>query len=242
MLVEKKGLLIFCLLLSLFWFLATGDFADSTFKNLGVLQEILEGTYDDLLVGIQKDVGFLNDSQDEQDLANFQKVKAYYSACTNLDVINSNGPTPLYPYISKLLSSIDNSPDNKNNYFGPEYVSSLTDTLIELLQHGAENIIWLDVGITTYHPDRYTLSLSQVDLTLPYKENYNHPYIIEQFRDGLVSILTQVLGEDASNISSIRFQMMHESNLYALGPKYIESMVDRFIQFESRLANLTLSE
>ncbi|RCH84379.1 hypothetical protein CU098_005069, partial [Rhizopus stolonifer] len=187
-------------------------------------------------------VGFLNDSQDEQDLANFQKVKAYYSACTNLDVINSNGPTPLYPYISKLLSSIDNSPDNKNNYFGPEYVSSLTDTLIELLQHGAENIIWLDVGITTYHPDRYTLSLSQVDLTLPYKENYNHPYIIEQFRDGLVSILTQVLGEDASNISSIRFQMMHESNLYALGPKYIESMVDRFIQFESRLANLTLSD
>lgn len=212
------------------------------YANSFKLQDILDGSYDDLLAGIKNDTGLLNNTQIDQDRANFNKMKAYYDSCVNETAIDALGPTPIYPYLSKVLSLFDYSSETNHSLFRLEDASTLADGMIELTMQGSDNLVLMEVTINQNRSNQYDIFFNQPALTLPNKEDYTKPDVIDQYRNGLISLLTQVLGQPNGTDISMHLQKMNESSLSPLGPEAIDSMVDRFVAFESHLANMTTYE
>jgi predicted metalloendopeptidase len=169
-------------------------------------------------------------------------MKAYYDSCVNETAIDALGPTPIYPYLSKVLSLFDYSSETNHSLFRLEDASTLADGMIELTMQGSDNLVLMEVTINQNRSNQYDIFFNQPALTLSNKEDYTKPDVIDQYRNGLISLLTQVLGQPNGTDISMRLQKMNESSLSPLGPEAIVSMVDRFIAFESHLANMTTYE
>jgi endothelin-converting enzyme len=210
--------------------------------NLDSLQKLLEGNYDDLLVGVDLDPNFLSDTQKEKDRVNFNKLKMYYTACMDETAINHLGPTPIFPSIARMFTTLGYSPESfSDQRFSPQHVRVLTNALIELNMQGVENLVSIGVGVDDRHPDQYTIFINQPGLTLPSREYYSQPGIMEKYRQGLVSVVTSILGDmNGDENANLRLQKMTENKLNALGSVDIEAMVDRFVEFETQLASMTL--
>lgn len=222
---------------------AVGSFNNLRNANLDGLGTMLEGTYEDLLQGIpNKDSSILDNTQIDKDRDNFDKIKAYYKSCMNEDVINNLGPTPIYPELSKLLGKLGFNEDFIDSRFTSDHVRQFTETLIHLGTEGIENLISYGVGIDDQSPDENVIVIDQPSLSLPSREYYEQPEIIANYRSGLTSLITAVLGEPKGNTAAdnLRREKMREHNLSILGEVEVEYMVDRFIEFESHLAKLTL--
>lgn len=204
---------------------------------------MLEGTYEDLLQGIpNKDSTILDNTQIDKDRDNFDKIKAYYRSCMDEDIINNLGPTPIYSELSKLLDSLGFNGDFTDSRFTSDHVRQFTSTLIHLGTEDVDNLIAYGVGIDDQSPDENVIVIDQPSLSLPSREYYEQPEIIANYRSGLISLITVVLGEPKGDtaVDNLRREKMREHNLSILGEVDVEQMVDRFIEFESRLAKLTL--
>ncbi|KAG0749219.1 hypothetical protein G6F62_000566 [Rhizopus arrhizus] len=219
-----------------------GGFINLHYDNLDSLQKLLEGSYDDVLVGIRNDSGLLNDTQKEQDRANFNKLKAYYGSCMNEAVIDAFGPTPIYPYLSKIATVLGSSSAINNTQFGFDHLNRLTDGMIESMTQGSSSLVKFTVGPDDRHPDQYALFLSQPDLTLSAKEYYNQSDVMDQYRSGLITLITNILGESNETDKNMRLEKMRENNLPVLRSADIESMVDGFVKFEVHLASITVNQ
>ncbi|KAG1151811.1 hypothetical protein G6F37_004436 [Rhizopus arrhizus] len=219
-----------------------GTFTDLNNANLDSLQKLLEGNYDDLLVGVDLDPNFLSDTQKEKDRVNFNKLKMYYTACMDETAINHLGPTPIFPSIARMFTTLGYSPESfSDQRFSPQHVRVLTNALIELNMQGVENLVSIGVGVDDRHPDQYTIFINQPGLTLPSREYYSQPGIMEKYRQGLVSVISSILGDmNGDENANLRLQKMTENKLNALGSVDIEAMVDRFVEFETQLASMTL--
>lgn len=222
--------------------LGVGNFVSLYYDNVDSLQKLLEGSYDDVLVGIRNDSGLLNDTQKEQDRANFNKLKAYYGSCMNEAAINALGPTPIYPYLSKIATVLSSSSAINNTHFGFDHLNRLTDGMIESMTQGSNSLVKFSTGPDDRHPDKYALFLSQPDLTLSAKEYYNQSDVMDQYRNGLISLITNILGEPNGTDKNMRLEKMRENNLPVLRSADIESMVDRFVKFEIHLATITVDQ
>ncbi|KAL7311909.1 hypothetical protein PS15m_009619 [Mucor circinelloides] len=222
---------------------AVGSFNNLHNANLDDLAAMLDGSYDDLLQGVpNKETSILDMTQIDKDRENFDKIKAYYRSCMDEDTINSLGPTPIYPEISKLLSKLGFTEDFVDSRFTSDHVHQFTDALIHLGTEGVGSLISYGVGADDQSPDQNVIIIDQPSLGLPSREYYEQPDIIANYRAGLISLITAVLGEPKgdSAADNLRRDKMRENNLAMLGEVDIEYMVDRFIEFESHLAKLTL--
>lgn len=222
--------------------LGVGNFVSLYYDNVDSLQKLLEGSYDDVLVGIRNDSGLLTDTQKEQDRANFNKLKAYYGSCMNEAAIDALGPTPIYPYLSKIATVLGSSSAINNTHFGFNHLDKLTDGMIESMTQGSNSLVKFSTGPDDRHPDKYALFLSQPDLTLSAKEYYNQSDVMDQYRNGLISLITNILGEPNGTDKNMRLEKMRENNLPVLRSADIESMVDRFVKFEIHLATITVNQ
>ncbi|KAG1177601.1 hypothetical protein G6F70_005648 [Rhizopus microsporus] len=219
---------------------SVGTFTDLRNANLDSLQQLLQGTYDDLLTGVDPNSGFLNETEKEQDRSNFNKIKTYYDACMDEVTVDHLGPTPMFPDIAQALKSLGYSPGVDDGRFSLEHAHALTDVLIELNSQGVGNLVSFDVGIDDKNPEKYAIFLNQPSLSLPSREYYKQPDLIAQYRNGLISVVTAVLGDVAGDSSRLRIEKLIENKLPVLGAVDIEAMVDRFIEFETQLANISL--
>ncbi|CAO3690443.1 unnamed protein product [Rhizopus stolonifer] len=201
-----------------------GTFTDIRNNNLDSLQALLEGKYEDVLTG-KIDPAFLNSTEKEQDQQNFNKLKMFYNACMDQSSIDSLGPTPIFPYISRVFNSLGYDPQTEDERLGPQHVRVLTDTVIEMTTQGVESLVSFYVGADDRHPDQYVISINQPGLTLPSREYYTQQDTMEKYRQGLVAVLGAVL---------------HKGQNELMGSSDIEGMVDRFIEFETHLAGITL--
>lgn len=220
-----------------------GSFNNLHNANLDDLAAMLDGSYEDLLQGIpNKETSILDMTQIDKDRENFDKIKAYYRSCMDEDTINSLGPTPIYPELSKLLSKLGFTDDFVDSRFTSDHVPQFTDTLIHLGTEGVGSLISYGVGADDQSPDQNVIIIDQPSLGLPSREYYEQPDIIANYRAGLISLITAVLGEPKGNSAAdnLRRDKMRENNLAMLGEVDIEYMIDRFIEFESHLAKLTL--
>lgn len=211
------------------------------------LRDILESSYDDLLAGVKfkeiSDEEFLNPSQSDKDRNNFNKLKSYYETCMDEATIDSLGPTPLFPDIKTLLEKL-NFPIENDGRFSTDHVRQLTKALIYLGNEGIDNLFSFDVSINDKKPDEYVININQPDLGLPSREYYEKPTSISNYRNGLISIISSFLShpKDSSPREVLRRVKLTENNLKMLNGNEIESMVDRYIEFESHLAKITLSK
>lgn len=224
---------------------AVGTFNNLRNDNIDGLRNILESTYEDLLAGVKSigksDDAFINPSQVDKDRINFNKIKSYYESCMDETTINSLGPTPIFPGIHTLIETLGFA-ENEDGRFTTDHVRQLTDALILLGKEGVDNLITFGVAVDDINPDQYSISVTQPSLGLPSREYYDQPEMLANYRNGLISILSSVLGNPRNNSASeeLRRIRLSENKLNALGQVEVENMVDRFIDFESRLAKITL--
>lgn len=214
-------------------------------ENSDRLSAILDGSYEDIYQFLQSkggDQSFLPNEQVDKDRENFNKIKAFYRSCMDEDTINSLGPTPLYPEIATILSKLGYNADYVDGFFTNDNLRQFTDTLIYLTEQGTGHLISSGVGADDQAPDENVISLNQPSLGLPTREYYEQPQVIEEYRKGLVQLLTAVLGEPTGEnpVDNLRRQKLGEINYTPLSSIDVEAMVDRFIDFETHLAKITL--
>ncbi|KAI8383005.1 hypothetical protein BD560DRAFT_420771 [Blakeslea trispora] len=225
---------------------AIGAFAVLKNKNLDDLSQMLESDYDIYMQGLKTNqvnsTDFLNDAQTSQDRENFNKIKNFYQSCINEPAIDSLGPTPIYPEIALLLQKLGYNADTADNRFSLDYTSQLTDALIHLGKEGIYPLFSSGVGPDDRTPEQNSVSVSQPSLGLPSREYYEQPEVLSNYREGLISLLNIVIGEPAANdpLGEMRRQKLSENGLKPLSEKDVESMVDRFIEFETKLAKITV--
>ncbi|KAI9277396.1 hypothetical protein BY458DRAFT_567613 [Sporodiniella umbellata] len=203
-----------------------GTFTDAHNRNLDSLQTLLQGNYQDLLSG-HIDPSFLDSKERVQDEKNFGKLKQFYNACMDQSAIDALGPTPIFPYINRVFTSLGYSPQQEEQRLGPEHVRVLTDTVIEMTGQGVSNLVSFYVGADDRQPNQYAISINQPDLTLPSREYYKQPETMSAYREGLVTLMTAVMGHG------------NQPELLAISNN-VEAMVDRFVEFETHLASITL--
>lgn len=225
---------------------AVGSFTNLRNDNLDGLRNILEGSYDELLNSARgsskNDEGFINPSQMDKDRDNFNKIKSYYESCMDENAIEVLGPTPIYPEITSLLGKLGFSSEVTDTRFTNDNLRQFTDTLIHLGTTGVDNLISYSIGPDDQNPEENSISFNQPSLGLPSREYYEKPAVIAEYRAGLIALVTAVLGEPktTSPLDEIRRVKLVEHNLMPLAEFDVESMVDRFVDFETRLAKLTL--
>jgi predicted metalloendopeptidase len=210
---------------------------------LDSLRQILEGSYDELL-NASRTAGNANDKfitplEIEKDRNNFNKIKSYYQSCMDENSIDGLGPSPIYQEISKLLVKLGVLADGR---FTIDNMHEFTEALIHLGMEGVDNLISYSVNADDKNPEENSISLNQPSLGLPSREYYYQPEMLTHYRAGLISIVKAVLGEANSGtpIDNVRRTKMGEHQVNMLSESQIEAMVDRFIDFESRLAKITL--
>lgn len=210
------------------------------------LRQILEGTYDDLLNATRTtgntDDKFITFLEIEKDRNNFSKLQNFYKSCMDETNIDALGPSPIYPEISKLLGKLGFSSDFSDGRFTPDNMHQLTEALIHLGMEGVDNLISYSINADDKNPEENSISLNQPSLGLPSREYYEQPEIVSHYRTGLISIVKAVLGESINSNSTdeIRRAKMKEHQVNMMNEGQVEAMVDRFIDFESRLAKITL--
>lgn len=157
--------------------------------------------------------------------------------------IDSLGPTPLFPDIKTLLDKL-NFPVDLDSRFTTDNVPQLTEALIYLGSEGVDNLFSFDVGIDDKNPEEYVININQPSLGLPSREYYDQPDVLAAYRNGLISIISSILGnpKDSSPREELRRTKLAENGLSILSEIEIENMVDRYIEFESHLAKITLAK
>ncbi|KAI8983425.1 hypothetical protein BDB01DRAFT_722562 [Pilobolus umbonatus] len=220
-----------------------GVFNNLRNDNLDYLQTVMESTYEDLLSGISSDVMSFVGSEREQDAANFNKLKSYYNACMNEDAINSLGPTPIYAEVAKLYTNLEYDPDNYDTVIDSINIRNLTSTFIHLKSEGIKSFISFSVGADDRNPDENSIVLNQPPLGLPSREYYGQSDAIDQYRQGLINIVSAIFSTQSSTsvLDTLRNKKMAEYNLKPMQDAEIEDMVARYIKFETHLANITLA-
>lgn len=238
---NKKHLLI---IVTRLFVIAVGTFTNLRNANLDGLGALLQGTYDDLLQGAtQQSKSLLRTEQTDKDRQNFNKLKAFYDSCLDDESINKLGPTPIYPEIARLVSKLGYQEEFFDTKFTTDSILRFTDTIIHLVTEGvSDNLFAYSVGPDDQSPEKISVTINQPSLGLPSREYYEQPEILEKYRNGLINIVMAVLGEprNDSPTANIRREKLAEENLTMLGKVDAEAMVDRFVQFETHLAKLTL--
>lgn len=205
--------------------------------NLKIIQKVLDGTYDELLQ-TNKAEDFVTDETRAADQAIFDKVQRYYHTCMDEDTINDLGPTPLYPRLAKLLNTIKSwdtdSTEDEDIFDAKEHAKGLTDMMYEALMQASQALIAIGVSADNQNPEKQTIVVAQPSLILQSKQQYQNEKAMELYRSGMNVLLTSVLGNDTWA------KQMQEAGIEVREKEEIEDMVKRVVDFEIKLANITL--
>ncbi|KAL7320762.1 hypothetical protein PS15m_000621 [Mucor circinelloides] len=210
--------------------------------NLEVMRSILESTYDDLYTDlIGSDEGFHREDQEDADKENFEIMQKYYNVCMNTDKIDSLGPTPIYQDIAKFENVLF-PVANDAQVFSNQTVPSFTQALARLNSFSIPALSKLFVGADDKNPDLNVIFFDQVVPGLPSKEYYEIPETLTQYKNGLTDILTKVLGNysNGTEDATLRESESRKYNFTRWSDERIAASIDRFVDFEAKLANISL--
>lgn len=210
--------------------------------NLEVMRSILESTYDDLYTDlIGSDEGFHREDQEDADKENFEIMQKYYNVCMNTDNIDSLGPTPIYQDIAKFENVLF-PVANDAQVFSNQTVPSFTQALARLSSFSIPALSKLFVGADDKNPDLNVIFFDQVVPGLPSKEYYEIPETLAQYKSGLTDILTKALGNysNGTEDATLRETESRKYNFTRWSDERIAASIDRFVDFEAKLANISL--
>lgn len=206
------------------------------------MRSILEGTYDDLykdLIG--SDEGFHREDQEDTDKENFETMQKYYNVCMDTDKIDALGPTPIYQDIAKFENVLF-PVSNDAQAFSNQTVPAFTQALSQLSLLSIPALSTLFVGADDKNPDLNIIYFDQVKPGLPSKEYYEIPETLAVYKSGLTEILTSVLGNhpNGTENATLRDTESQKYNFTKWSDERIAASIDRFIDFEAKLANISM--
>ncbi|KAI8078350.1 hypothetical protein BDF21DRAFT_363405 [Thamnidium elegans] len=220
---------------------STGTLETANDINTDVMRNILEGPYEDAYKNLlTTDKGFHMEDLAHIDKENFQTMQDYYNVCLNTSHINSVGPTPIYLDIAQLENILFPVTDDKS-LVSLDHKPLISRTLSMLEGHGVSTLATLFVDADDKHPDMNTILFDQVSLGLPSKEYYEDITVLEKYRVGLNDILFKVLGEYSTpDDAPIRASESEKAGFQPWNKQKIETAVNRYIDFETKLASIAL--
>lgn len=212
-------------------------------QNTDIIAEILAGAYEEIVkVGSSAHDFRLQEAEAAAaDKENFEKLQIYYQTCMDTKSIDALGPTPVFPGLVKILSAF---PDTEGD-FSSNSVQGLTQALIALQEQGVQPLLGVYVVPDDKQPDVSVVTTIQPDLGLPSKEYYENQQVLSDYRSGLVDVVSAVLGQDAPQPPAMTVSKMDkakEAGLKLLTRQQITDMVQRVVEFEIKLANITLKQ
>lgn len=207
------------------------------------MRKILEGTYQEAYNNLlTTDKGFHTQDLSQIDKDNFQTMQDYYNICLNESLIDSLGPTPIYLDIFQL-ENILFPVSNNNTLFSSDAKVLISQTIAMFEKHGISTLATLFVDADDKNPDMNAILFDQASLSLPSKEYYEDTLVLEKYRVGLNDILFKVLGEYSTpNDASIRASESKKSGFQLWNKVKIEEAVNRYIDFETQLASISLKK
>lgn len=221
---------------------AAGALETANDVNLAVMRSIVEGTYDDLYANLAgSDEGFHTQDQQEADKENFDTVQKYYKVCLDEDRIDSLGPTPIYQDIANIENVLF-PVENDTHAFSNKTVPLLSQTMVRFNQLSISPLSVFYINPDDKHPDINAILVDQVSLGLPSKEYYEVPETLSKYKTGLNDILTKTIGtySNGTEDAQLRETESKKFNFTRWSNKRIAAAVDRFIDFETKLANISL--
>ncbi|CEP16542.1 hypothetical protein [Parasitella parasitica] len=197
--------------------------------NMEVMRSILEGAYDDVYKSLISSYdGFHQQDQEEADKRNFNTMQKSYKLCMNTNQIDSLGPTPIYQdiaIIENVLFPIQDGTQVATN----RTTASISQTLIKLNQLGISSLFEF-------------IYLNSANLGLPSKEYYEVPKTLAAYKTGLNDVLINVIGgySNGTQDTLLRDTESKKFNFVRWSNEKIAAAVDRFIDFETKLADISL--
>ncbi|KAK4511349.1 uncharacterized protein ATC70_012564 [Mucor velutinosus] len=210
--------------------------------NQEIMRSILEGTYDNLYKDLTgSDEGLHREDQEDADKENFETMQKYYNVCMNTDEIDALGPTPIYQDVAKFENVLF-PVSNDAQVFSNQSVPSFTQALSRLSSLSIPALSTLFVGADNKNPDMNIIYFDQVKTGLPSKEYYEIPETLTVYKSGLTDILTKVLGSYSNGTldATLRDTESQKYNFTRWSDERIAVSVDRFIDFEAKLANISM--
>lgn len=209
------------------------------------MRSILEGTYDDAYKNLlTTDEGFHTEDLVEVDKQNFETMQSYYKLCLNEAYVDSLGPTPIYSDVAQIENTLFPVNDNLT-LFTSEAKTHISQTIALFERDGISTLAVMFVDADDKKPDMNAVIFDQASLILPSKEYYEDPSVLEKYRTGLKDILFKVLGEYTNGTSQDAEFRLSESKKYNFtrwSEEKIQNAVDRVIDFETKLANISLKK
>jgi predicted metalloendopeptidase len=168
-------------------------------------------------------------------------MQDYYKVCLDEKYINSLGPTPIYQDIAQIENNLFPVKDS-TTLFSAQAKTWISQTLAIFEREGIATLAGLSVDADDKNPDMSTVIFDQASLFLPTKEYYEDPENIKKLRTGLNDILFKVLGEysNGTQDANVRQVESKKTGFKRWNNKKIKSAVDRFITFETTIANISL--
>ncbi|KAI9498078.1 hypothetical protein BDB00DRAFT_755249 [Zychaea mexicana] len=236
---------------------SVGTFDTVQDQNTDTIRNLLEGTYGDIIKDTDcSEENFHYQSQSDIDKQNFEELQNYYTSCMDVATIEALGPTPVYPTISKLLKIFSFGKENtqgqqqqqqqqqNDDVYTAQSADMLTDALIELYRQGVQPMFSMVIGADDKQPDANAVQINQPGLALPSKEYYEQKDTVDTYRSGLIEVLTILIGSaddvNNSNMGAQKQKEAQNANIQLLSSEQIKDMVNRVVDFESKLASITL--
>lgn len=207
------------------------------------MRDILEHSYDDAYKNLlDSDDGFHTKDQATADRENFDLMKNYYDLCMNTSHIDSLGPTPIYSNIATIQNQFFPVTGNESQLFSSAETPLISQTLAAFNIYGISSLNTFYVDADDKNPDMNVVHFDQAQLALPSKEYYEDPTNLEKYKTGLNDVLYKVLGDYTNNTqdTNLRAQESKKQNFTLWTKEKVASAVDRFIAFETQLANISL--
>jgi predicted metalloendopeptidase len=223
-------------------YLANGTFEALINNANEAMRSILEGTYEDVYKNLAgSDQGFHTDEVD-QDKQNFEKMQTFYSMCVNQSSINSLGPTPIYEDIAHIENKLFPVNDTLATLSNSNATDYITQTNVFLQRQSIQGFNYMFTYADDKNPGNYAILLDQPTLTLPAKEYYADAATVELLRSGLNNYLYKVIGEysNVTSDSELRASESNRTGFQRWSQDKIKAAVDRFVEFETKLANVSL--
>ncbi|KAI8645200.1 hypothetical protein BD408DRAFT_382441 [Parasitella parasitica] len=219
-----------------------GTFATIDDGNKETMRSILEGTYDDAYKSLISTAdGFHREDQEAADKRNFDTMQKYYKLCMDVDQIDSLGPTPIYQDIAMIENLLFPVRDQKAA-ISKSTTERFSQTLAKFNGLSIFPLAAFFVDVDDKNPEMNSIFLGQGILGLPSKEYYEVPKTMEAYKTGLIDILTKVIGEysNGTQDATLRDTESKKYNFNRWSSKKIASVVDSFIDFERKVANISL--
>lgn len=222
--------------------LANGTFETLIDATNQQMRSILEGTYQDVFKNISgSDEGFhIDDTKDDEQV--FTTMQEYYQQCMNESAIDALGPTPIYSDLALIENKL--FPVNDSTaLFSNNANKSMIDTLTLLQRSAVTALVNPFIFGDDKNPGMTSIWLDQPTFTLPSKEYYANADVLELLRSSLNEVIYQVIGDfnnGTAHDGDLRAAESNRTGFIRWSQEKVQGAVNRSIEFETKLANISL--